>query len=74
MASYWLHRFSVRTQFVVATLLALYHRGRTGNGQFCTASLLGGAMQSMSEAFLLPDGKVSPVAQLDANQTGNFTI
>lgn len=55
---------------LVATLLALYHRGRTGNGQFCTASLLGGAMQSMSEAFLLPDGKVSPVAQLDANQTG----
>lgn len=55
---------------LVATLLALFHRGKTGVGQLCSASLLGGAMQSMSEVFVLPDGNISPTPRLDANQTG----
>ncbi len=55
---------------LVATLLALYHRLGTGEGQFVSASLLGGAIQSMSDVFVLPDGSLSPVPKLDANQTG----
>ena len=42
----------------------------TGEGQFVSASLLGGAMQSMSDVFALPDGSLSPAPKLDANQTG----
>ena len=55
---------------LVATLLALFHRGKTGAGQFCSASLLGAAIQSISEVFVLPDGSISPAPRLDANQTG----
>ena len=55
---------------LVATLLALFHRLKTGAGQFCSASLLGGAIQSISEVFVLPDGSISPAPKLDANQTG----
>ena len=55
---------------LVATLLALYHRLRTGEGQFVAASLLGGAIQSMSDVFALPDGSLSPAPKLDTNQTG----
>jgi crotonobetainyl-CoA:carnitine CoA-transferase CaiB-like acyl-CoA transferase len=55
---------------LVATLLALYHRLGTGEGQFVAASLLGGAIQSMSDVFALPDGSLSPAPRLDANQTG----
>ena len=55
---------------LVATLLALFHRMQTGEGQFVAASLLGGAIQSTSDVFALPDGSLSPVPKLDANQTG----
>lgn len=55
---------------LVATLLALYQRGRSGEGQFCTTSILGGALQSVSEVFMLPDGKLTSARELDANQTG----
>jgi crotonobetainyl-CoA:carnitine CoA-transferase CaiB-like acyl-CoA transferase len=55
---------------LVATLLALYHRMKTGDGQFVSASLLGGAIQSVSDVFALPDGSLSPAPRLDANQTG----
>ena len=55
---------------LTATLLALFHRSQTGAGQFCSASLMGAAMQTISEVFVLPDGSISPAAKLDANQTG----
>jgi crotonobetainyl-CoA:carnitine CoA-transferase CaiB-like acyl-CoA transferase len=53
-----------------AVLLALYHRDRTGEGQFVTASLLGATTLSASETIVLPDGNVSPFEQLDSMQLG----
>lgn len=53
-----------------AVLLALYHRDRTGEGQFVTASLLGATVLSASETIILPDGSVSPFEQVDSMQMG----
>lgn len=53
-----------------AVLLALYHRDRTGEGQFVTASLLGATTLSASETIVLPDGSLTPFAQLDSMQMG----
>lgn len=53
-----------------AVLLALYHRDRTDEGQFVTASLLGATTLSASETIVLPNGSVSPFAQLDSMQMG----
>jgi crotonobetainyl-CoA:carnitine CoA-transferase CaiB-like acyl-CoA transferase len=55
---------------VVATLLALYRRGQTGEGQFVTASLLGSGALTTSETYLKSDGQLAPVAGIDGEQTG----
>ena len=55
---------------VFAVLLALYRRGHTGEGQSVAASLLGAMLLTQSEALGLADGSVTPVAALDAAQTG----
>lgn len=55
---------------VFAVLLALYRRGRTGEGQSVAASLLGAMLLTQSEAVGLADASVTPIAQLDAAQTG----
>jgi crotonobetainyl-CoA:carnitine CoA-transferase CaiB-like acyl-CoA transferase len=53
-----------------ATLLALYHRNRTGKGQAVAASLLGASALTAGESVGRPDGSVIPYAQLDAAQMG----
>jgi crotonobetainyl-CoA:carnitine CoA-transferase CaiB-like acyl-CoA transferase len=55
---------------VVATLLALYQRDRTGKGQAVAASLLGAGVMTNSETYLDADGKLVPVPVLDHDQTG----
>ncbi|CAN5338674.1 hypothetical protein BH10PSE16_BH10PSE16_11790 [soil metagenome] len=55
---------------VFALLLALYQRARTGQGQAVSSSLLGAMLMTASEAVVLPDGRLTPVAHLDAGQTG----
>ncbi|UUZ70670.1 CoA transferase [Polaromonas sp. P1(28)-8] len=55
---------------VFAALLALYRRARTGQGQGVSASLLGAMLMTASEAVVLPDGRLTPIAHLDAGQTG----
>ncbi|PKP95098.1 MAG: CoA transferase [Alphaproteobacteria bacterium HGW-Alphaproteobacteria-16] len=54
---------------VVATLLAVLRRDATGTGEFVAASLLGGSLATM-ETFVLPDGRLAPIATLDRNQLG----
>lgn len=51
-------------------LLGLYQRARTGEGQMVNASLLGATLLTMSEAVGREDGSVTPIAHLDASQTG----
>ena len=53
-----------------ATLLAVYHQRRTGAPQFCSASLLGASILTLSETFVGPDGKLIPYPKLDAEQLG----
>ena len=55
---------------VLATLLALYHRDRTGKGQFVRSSLLGAGALTASETYVGPDGVLAPFPSLDADQTG----
>jgi crotonobetainyl-CoA:carnitine CoA-transferase CaiB-like acyl-CoA transferase len=55
---------------LVATLLALHHRERTGRGQLVTASILGASVLTTSETLLRADGTVAPVPTLDADQCG----
>jgi crotonobetainyl-CoA:carnitine CoA-transferase CaiB-like acyl-CoA transferase len=55
---------------VVATLLALYHRDRTGKGQFVASSLLGAGALTASETYVGSDGVLAPFPSLDAEQTG----
>ena len=54
----------------VATLLALYHRDRTGHGQAVAGSLLGAGALTVSETFKRPDGTLAPRPTLDTMQTG----
>jgi crotonobetainyl-CoA:carnitine CoA-transferase CaiB-like acyl-CoA transferase len=54
----------------VATLLALYHRDRTGQGQAVAGSLLGAGALTASETFQRADGTLVPRPALDAMQTG----
>jgi crotonobetainyl-CoA:carnitine CoA-transferase CaiB-like acyl-CoA transferase len=53
-----------------ALLLALYRRGRGGGGQIVSASLLGAAVLTEAEAVARPDGSITKIARLDADQTG----
>jgi crotonobetainyl-CoA:carnitine CoA-transferase CaiB-like acyl-CoA transferase len=55
---------------VVATLLALRRRDETGEGQVVAASLLGAGVLTTGEAVRLADGSLTPVATVDADQTG----
>jgi crotonobetainyl-CoA:carnitine CoA-transferase CaiB-like acyl-CoA transferase len=55
---------------VLASLLALYRRDRTGEGQFVAASLLGAGALTASETYLDEKGELAPFDVLDADQTG----
>ncbi|MET0379951.1 MAG: CoA transferase, partial [Spongiibacteraceae bacterium] len=55
---------------LLATMLAVYHRDRTGEGQFVRASLLGASALAMAETMARATGEVLPFARLDKNQTG----
>jgi crotonobetainyl-CoA:carnitine CoA-transferase CaiB-like acyl-CoA transferase len=55
---------------VLGTLLALYHRDRTGRGQAVAASLLGASLLTVSETVVGPDGKLTPFQRLYSAQTG----
>jgi crotonobetainyl-CoA:carnitine CoA-transferase CaiB-like acyl-CoA transferase len=55
---------------VYAVLLGLVRRGRTGEGQAVASSLLGAMLLTASEVIARPDGSVTPMAHLDAAQTG----
>jgi crotonobetainyl-CoA:carnitine CoA-transferase CaiB-like acyl-CoA transferase len=55
---------------VVATLLALYRRDRTGAPSAVAGSLLGAGVLTMSETYRRPDGTLAPTPTLDADQLG----
>ena len=55
---------------VVATLLAVLERDRTGRGQRVTGSLLGGAVLTNSETFLGAGGLAASVPPVNHEQTG----
>jgi crotonobetainyl-CoA:carnitine CoA-transferase CaiB-like acyl-CoA transferase len=55
---------------VFASLLALIERNRSGRGQAVASSLLGGAMLTMAEAVVGPDGLLTGIAHLDHEQMG----
>jgi crotonobetainyl-CoA:carnitine CoA-transferase CaiB-like acyl-CoA transferase len=54
----------------ISTLLALYHRDRTGEAQFVAGSLLAGGVMTCSETYLEADGAIAPMPVLDHDQTG----
>jgi crotonobetainyl-CoA:carnitine CoA-transferase CaiB-like acyl-CoA transferase len=54
----------------VATLLALYHRDRTGQAQAVAGSLLGAGALTNSETFKQTDGTLVPRPTLNTMQTG----
>jgi len=53
-----------------ATLLALYARDQTGQGQFTSTSLLGATVMSLAEFVARPDAGVEPAPKLDKAQMG----
>jgi crotonobetainyl-CoA:carnitine CoA-transferase CaiB-like acyl-CoA transferase len=55
---------------LISTLLALYHRDRTGETQFVAGSLLAGGVMTDSETYLDAGGEIVPVPVLDHEQTG----
>jgi len=55
---------------LLATLLALYHRDRTGETQFVAGSLLAGGVLTNSETYLDADGAIVPTPVLDHEQLG----
>jgi crotonobetainyl-CoA:carnitine CoA-transferase CaiB-like acyl-CoA transferase len=55
---------------VTAVLIALYHRNRTGEGQFMWTSLLHGSMMYTADSWLGADGTPSPRPTLDREQLG----
>jgi crotonobetainyl-CoA:carnitine CoA-transferase CaiB-like acyl-CoA transferase len=55
---------------VTALLIALYHRNRTGEGQFLWTSLFHGAMMYTADSWLAADGTPSPRPTLDREQLG----
>jgi crotonobetainyl-CoA:carnitine CoA-transferase CaiB-like acyl-CoA transferase len=54
----------------LATLLALYHRDHTGQGQAVAGSLLGAGALTVSETFRRPDGSLAAHASVDSMQLG----
>jgi crotonobetainyl-CoA:carnitine CoA-transferase CaiB-like acyl-CoA transferase len=54
----------------LALITALYHRKRTGQGQYLWTSLLNGAAMFSSDAFLVQDGEQPRRLRLDKQQTG----
>jgi crotonobetainyl-CoA:carnitine CoA-transferase CaiB-like acyl-CoA transferase len=54
----------------VATLLAVYHRDRTGHGQRVTGSLLGAGVLTNGETYLDGEGRAAPVESVDGEQVG----
>jgi crotonobetainyl-CoA:carnitine CoA-transferase CaiB-like acyl-CoA transferase len=56
---------------LIATLLGLYQRERTGTGGAVATSMLGGSLMTNSETLLrLDNDELAPVAQVDALMTG----
>lgn len=55
---------------LLATLLGLYWRERTGEGQFVAASLLGASVLTISETMKLADGSLADYPRLDSEQFG----
>ncbi|MDA8044766.1 MAG: CoA transferase [Actinomycetota bacterium] len=55
---------------VTALLMALYHRERTGEGQFVWTSIFHGSMLYTADSWLGPDGEPSPRPALDRQQLG----
>ena len=55
---------------VTALLIALYHRNRTGEGQFMWASIFHGTMLYTADSWLAADGTPSPRPTLDREQLG----
>jgi crotonobetainyl-CoA:carnitine CoA-transferase CaiB-like acyl-CoA transferase len=55
---------------VTALLMALYHRNRTGEGQFMWASIFHGTMLYTADSWLAADGTPSPRPTLDREQLG----
>ncbi|MET0986626.1 MAG: CoA transferase [Steroidobacteraceae bacterium] len=55
---------------VLATLLGLYMRHKTGKGQAVTSSLLGASVLTVGETIVRPDGSLTPYPQLDSMQLG----
>ena len=54
----------------IAMMQALYHRDRTGEGQFLDTCIVDAGTLVASDAVLLPSNTLSPRPQLDKNQTG----
>ncbi len=57
-------------QSVIAVLIALYHRQRTGEGQYVWSSLLNGGALCGSEGFVAKNGTAPSRAKLNKSQTG----
>jgi crotonobetainyl-CoA:carnitine CoA-transferase CaiB-like acyl-CoA transferase len=55
---------------VLAVLIALHHRDRTGEGQFMWASIFHGSMLYTFDSWLGPDGEPCPRPTLDREQLG----
>jgi crotonobetainyl-CoA:carnitine CoA-transferase CaiB-like acyl-CoA transferase len=55
---------------VTALLIALFHRNRTGEGQFMWSSIFHGSMLYTADSWLGPDGSASPRPLLDREQLG----
>jgi crotonobetainyl-CoA:carnitine CoA-transferase CaiB-like acyl-CoA transferase len=55
---------------LLATLLALHVRNRTGRGGAVAASLLGAGMMTLRETVMLEDGSLTPYPKLDRGQYG----
>ncbi len=70
------YRFAMFDHFcgfasLVATLLAVLHRDRTGRATSVSASLVGGAAMTTSETMFLRDqATFAPFPRIDADQTG----
>jgi len=58
------------TLSAIATLMALYHRDRTGEGQFVDGSLLNAGLWYNSDAFIAYNNGVRTRPTLNAGQTG----